>query len=128
MSRQDQEGEQQETSQLFCGGSRLILRAEDFDDAYDESGKKIWNDFDEWLLNGSGWILERVEILYLNSSKYDPIYGRSYIKTPKGIFKKMAVVNVQNKDNQCFKWAVLSALHPVELNIERLSNYETSWG
>ena len=47
MSRQDKEGEYQQVSQLFCGGSRLILRAEDFDDAYDESVKKIWNDFDE---------------------------------------------------------------------------------
>ena len=33
MSRQDQEGEQQEVSQLFYGGPRLILRNEDFDKA-----------------------------------------------------------------------------------------------
>ena len=77
MSRQDQEGEQQEVSQAFYGGQKLILRAEDFHEAYDESVKKIWNDFDKWLSNGSGWILERVENLYLNSAKYDPIYGRS---------------------------------------------------
>ena len=88
MSKQDQEGEQQEVSQLFCGGARLILRAEDFDDAYDDSVKKIWCDFDLWLSNGSGWVLERVEILYLNSARYDPIHGRSYIKTPKGILKR----------------------------------------
>ena len=66
----------------------MMLRAENFDDAYDESIKKIWNDFDEWMSNGSAWILERVEILYLNASRYYPIYGRSYIKTPKAIFKK----------------------------------------
>ena len=77
MSRQDQEGEQQEVSQAFYGGQKLILRAEDFHEAYDESVKKIWGDFDKWLSNGSGWILERVENLYLNSAKYDPIYGRS---------------------------------------------------
>ena len=77
MSRQDQEGEQQEVSQAFYGGQKQILRAEDFHEAYDESVKKIWNDFDEWMSNGSSWILERVEILYLNAAKYDPIYGRS---------------------------------------------------
>ena len=55
MSRQDQEGEHQEVSQLFYGGPRLILRNEDFDEAYDESIKKIWADFDKWLTNGSGW-------------------------------------------------------------------------
>ena len=33
-------------------------------------------------------------------------------------------MNVQNKDNECFKWAVLSALHPVDKNTERLVNYK----
>ena len=60
MSRQDQEGEQQEVSQAFYGGPRLIFRVDDFDEAYDESVKKIWGDFDQWLSHGSGWILERV--------------------------------------------------------------------
>ena len=69
-------------------------------------------------------MLERVENLYINSAKYDPIYGRSYIPTPKGILKKMAVVNVQNKDNQCFKCAVLSALHPVDEHTKRVLNYK----
>ena len=47
MSRQDQEGEQQEVSQAFYGGPRLILRSDDFDEAYDESVKKIWGNFDQ---------------------------------------------------------------------------------
>ena len=47
MSRQDQEGEQQEVSQAFYGGQKLILGAEDFHEAYDESVKKIWVDFDK---------------------------------------------------------------------------------
>ena len=88
MSRQDQEGEQQEVSQLFYGGVRLILRIEDYDEAYDESIKKIWADFDKWLSNGSGWILERVENLYLNTAAYNSIYGKSYIQTPQGIAAK----------------------------------------
>ena len=41
MSRQDQKGEHQDVSQAFCGGLKLILRAEDFDKAYDETVKKI---------------------------------------------------------------------------------------
>jgi len=30
---------------------------------------------------------------------------------------------VKNEDNQCFKWAVLSALHPAEIHSDRLSKY-----
>ena len=33
------------------------------------------------------------------------------------------VINLQNKDNQCFKWAVLSALYPVADHPERVSKY-----
>ena len=32
---------------------------------------------------------------------------------PGLIKKKRAVVNIQNEDNECFKWSVLAALHPV---------------
>ena len=51
MSRQDQEGEQEEVSQAFCGCTKVILRAEDFHEAYDESVKKIWGDFENCWVN-----------------------------------------------------------------------------
>ena len=37
---------------------------------------------------------------------------------------KKAVVNVHNNDNQCFKWAVLSALHPVKDHVNKLFHYK----
>lgn len=48
----------------------------------------------------------------------------SYIPLPLFIQKKKACVNVQNKDNECFKWAILSALNPVENNANRVSKYK----
>ena len=36
---------------------------------------------------------------------------------------KKAVVNVKNGDQQCFKWAVLSALFPVGKDANRSSKY-----
>ena len=51
--------------------------------------------------------------------------GSSYIELPASIQEKHAWVNVQNfDDDQCFKWAVLSTLHPAERNPGRLSNYQ----
>ena len=32
-------------------------------------------------------------------------------------------MNVQNDDNECLKWALLSALHPAQRNAFRVSNY-----
>jgi hypothetical protein len=124
MYRQDREGEKEEVSQAFYGEPRLILRVEEFEEAYSESVKKIWSDFDAWMSNGSGWILERVENLYLNTAAYEPMNGSSYLPTPQALTGKKAIINPQNKDNECFKWALLAALHPAKQDAERVSKYE----
>lgn len=73
---------------------------------------------------GSGWTLHEVVQLEVNYNKFVRFSGTSYLPLPKSITNKHAVVNVKNDDNQCFRWAVLSALHPVKDNSERLSKYE----
>ena len=88
MIRQDKEGAQEEVRQMFYGGPRLILRENDFNEAYHETVTKIWIDFGAWVANGSGWALDSVEMLYMNTATYEPIRGRSYIPTPKRILKK----------------------------------------
>ena len=35
---------------------------------------------------------------------------RTYIPLPKSIAQRRACINVQNDDDMCFKWAILSAL------------------
>ena len=55
--------------------------------------------------------------------KYSPIKGSSYIPLPKFIENKKACINVRNEDNQCFKYAILSALHPCETNAHRVNQY-----
>ena len=72
----------------------------------------------------SGWTLNRIFHLDLYIDKYSPINGSSYIDLPKIIKNKKAVINVKNtKDNECFKWTILSALHPVDKDPQRLSKY-----
>ena len=34
------------------------------------------------------------------------------------------MVNPQNKDNECFRWAILLVLHPVEKNSQRIAQYQ----
>ena len=42
-----------------------------------------------------------------------------YIDLPAAIKSKKAVINVQNKDNRCFEYAILSALHHNEVDQKR---------
>ncbi|KAJ0169183.1 hypothetical protein K1T71_015310 [Dendrolimus kikuchii] len=71
----------------------------------------------------SGWSLTKINFIELNINKYNPLRGNSYIDLPKDIKDKKAVINVNNSDNFCFKWALLSALYPVNKNSGRLSSY-----
>ena len=53
-----------------------------------------------------------------------PPTGASYITLPLDLAKKKGIVNPQNEDNECFKWAILCALHPVETHPERIAQYK----
>ena len=77
-------------------------------------------------LQGSGWVYLCLNWLELNVKKYDPSTGSSYLELPKQLKSKRAFINVQNKDEYCFKYAVLSCLHPVKTGEHsyRTKNYE----
>lgn len=51
--------------------------------------------------------------LEINVVKFSAFAGKSYMELPKVIQKKKAVLNIQNNDDQCFKWCILAALHPI---------------
>jgi len=78
---------------------------------------------DEFNRRGSGYILASIDRLTLSFVKYRPLGDSSYIPTPAWLRTKRCVVNVQNDDEHCFVWAVLSALFPVERHSYRTNHY-----
>ena len=46
--------------------------------------------------------------------------GSSYIPLPKYLADKKAIINLNINDDQCFKWAVTRAIHPVDKNAQRI--------
>ena len=56
---------------------------------------------------------EKVLKLDIRMVDYIPLCGSSYIPLPKYLADKKAIINMQNEDNQCFKWCVTRALNPV---------------
>jgi len=78
---------------------------------------------EEFQERDSGWALSRILNLTVNANKYNPLHAGCYIKLPREIMMKRAVINVQSMDNACFAWSVVAALHPAERNTERESSY-----
>ena len=56
-----------------------------------KSFQEILYRIDNWINEGSGWIVELIEFQYINVSTYRPLSGSSYVKLP-------AELEVQKKD------------------------------
>ena len=77
----------------------------------------------------SGFTLDKIMHLYINFHRLVLTRGSSYNELPKWLKSKKAVINQQNKDEECFKWAVIEALHHEEIKhhperISLLRSYE----
>lgn len=80
-------------------------------------------ELDTFADRNSNWALSRVINLMFNINKYNPLRAGSYIDLPNVIAKKHACINVQNSDDMCFAWSVVSALYPVSHNTNKVSSY-----
>ena len=71
----------------------------------------------------SGFTLDKIIQLYINFHRLVLTRGSSYTELPKWLKSKKAVINPQNKDEECSKWAVIAALHheAIKNNPERIS-------
>ena len=80
----------------------------------------------------SGFTLDSITQLDIGLHKLALARGSSYIKVPAWIASKKAVINPQNTDEECFKWAVITSLHHEEIDshperITKLQRYEDQY-
>ncbi|CAG2239741.1 unnamed protein product [Mytilus edulis] len=88
---------------------------------------KIKESMANYMRKGSGWVFDHIEQLKIYLNNFKPLAGSSYIPLPSELARRKAIINVQNKDDQCFLWAILSALHHKEVDgnhAYRLNQYK----
>ena len=78
---------------------------------------------EQWNKRGSNFNIERVSRFVISVHPYRPLHGSTFVPTPEFLANKRCLVNVQNNDEKCFVWSVLSALYAPTHNPHRLSNY-----
>ena len=77
---------------------------------------------DNWINEGSGWIVELIESQYINISTYRPLSGSSYVKLPAELrSSKKGLINIKNNDQKCFLWCHVRHTNPVEIDRERIT-------
>ena len=70
---------------------------------------------------GSGWYF-KVKRLEIHIVEYKPMRGGTYIPLPNFIMRKKAIINMENKDDKCFRWSILRYLHPREKHSTRIND------
>ena len=67
----------------------------------------------KFIRGKSGLVLAEIYFLNLNVARFAPLSGSKYTPLLKYLQKKKAIVNVQNKDERCFAYAIAFALYPI---------------
>ena len=89
--------------------------------AYEELNHKL----DIWGERGSGWIIDKIEDIWINISNYEPLAGSSYIPLPPKLNNpKKGLINIKNKDIECFKWCHIRFLNPTNSHPERINKQD----
>jgi len=73
--------------------------------------------------SGGGFILDIVTDFTIVITQYRPLSGSVYIPTPPSIARKEAIINIKNRDNCGFEYAILSCLYAAKRDPNRLNKY-----
>ena len=94
----------------------------DFDSLIDKSFEEILYRINNWINEGSGWVVDSILSEYLNVSKCAPLFGSSFIELFGELrHPKKGLINIKNKDNKCFLWCHVRHLNLVDKNSSRIS-------
>jgi len=111
----ERDGETQYMEHYFRENEPHVFNRNDEDQIkieFDRFVERIKGEIESWSERGSGWVLERIMTAYVNVARYQPLRGGTYLPLPANLEKKKAIINIQNRDNECLKWALRAALFP----------------
>ena len=106
---------------FFNSSTDLIINETDIKLSLQASQQQILNKIAQWISEGSGWTIQSIENQYINIINYSPLKGSSYIKLPQELRNpQKGLINLQNKDNECFRWCHIRHLNPQEKYPQRI--------
>ena len=96
---------------------------DDIIEEFFESLKERYQELLETKMKKSGFVFESVDLVYYSLHKMSLNRSGSYVDSPKWLKNKRATINLKNKDNECFKYAIKVALNH-EKNKKTLKEYQ----
>ena len=101
-----------------------IINNLEINESLQVSKQDVLNKIAVWISEGSGWTIQSVDNHYINMVKYQPMRGSSYIQLPKEL---RGLINIKNKDNECFRWCHIRYLNPQNKNPQRIKKSDKEY-
>ena len=104
----------------FSSATKTVINSGKYD--LDKSFQEILYRIDNWINEGSGWIIQSINGEYVNISVYSLLMGSTYIELPDGLKNPMKdLIKIKNNDNKCFLWCHIRHLNPLKTHPERIT-------
>ena len=106
----------------------MIINETDIKLAIQASQQQILNIIAQWISEGSGWTIQLIENHYINIVNYNPLKGSSYIELPQELRNSAkGLINMKNKDNECFRWCHIRHLNPQDKDPQRIKKTDKQY-
>ena len=107
----------------FNSKAIIIINQNEIIESMQTSNQEILNGIAVWLSEGLGWAVESIDDQYIYIVKYKPLKGSSYIELPPELRSSAkGLINLQNKDNECFRWCHIRHSNPQRKDPQRITN------
>lgn len=108
LRKDNPDGSEEYTDPVLRHKQEAILQENEIQATLHQVFPRILESLEKWTQRGSGWVVERVETLWLDIARYQPLRGGSYIPLPAAVGNKKAVVNVRNKHDHCLRLRLIA--------------------
>ena len=90
-----------------------ITNANDIEPELSMSRQEILNTFDGWLSKGLALVIDRIDSHYIYVTTHQTLHGSSYVEPPTKLRNpQKGLINIKNKDTECFRWCHIRHLNP----------------
>ena len=87
----------------------------------DKSFQDIFCRNNDWILEGSGWVIESVDAEYVNISIFSRLLGATYIELSRTLRNSMVdLINIKAMTINAFV-GFISDLNPLKIHLERIA-------
>ena len=112
----------------FNSKAKTITNANEIGSELYASQQEILGIIKVWISEGSGWTTDRIDNNYINVVNYKPLNGSSYIELPTKLRNSSkGLINMKNKDDECFRWCHIRHLNPQKKYPQRIKKVDKKY-